>query len=61
LLDARLGRVFWTIVDGLDYWLTLMKLRILDALAASEFETPADEQRKRDQERIERAFPKIEP
>ena len=61
MFDTGLGRIWWRIADGLDYWLTLMKLRILDALAGSELETPADEQRKRDQERIERAFPKIEP
>jgi len=61
MLETRLGRILWRIADGLDYWLTLTKLRILDALAGSELETPADEQRKRDQERIERAFPNIEP
>jgi hypothetical protein len=61
LLDSGLRRFFWRIVDGFDYWLTLTRLRIIDAVAGSELETPADEQRKRDQERIERAFPKIEP
>ena len=59
--DKRLGRFFWSIADGLDYWLTLTKLRILDVLAGSELETPADLQRRHDRERIERAFPKIEP
>jgi len=61
MLDTGLRRFFWRIVDGLDYWLTLTKLRILDALAGSELETPADEQRKQDREQIERAFPKIKP
>ena len=56
-----LRRFFWRIVDGCDYWVTLTKLRILDALAGSELETPADLQRRRDRERIERAFPEIEP
>jgi len=51
----------WRIGDGIDHWLTLTRLRILDALAGSELETPADEQRRRDRERIERAFPKIKP
>ena len=59
MLEERLGRILWRMADRLEYWLTLTKLRILDALAGSELETPADEQRKRDQERIERAFPKI--
>jgi hypothetical protein len=61
ILDAGIRRFFWRVVDGLDYWLTLTKLRILDALAGSELETPADLQRRHDRERIERAFPKIEP
>ena len=59
MLDTRLGRILWRIADGLDYWLTLTKLRILDALAGSELETPADLQRRHDRERIEPAFPKI--
>ena len=61
ILDAGIRRFFWRVVDGLDYWLTLTNLRILDALAGSELETPADLQRRHDRERIERAFPKIEP
>jgi hypothetical protein len=36
MLESRLGRILWRIADGLDYWLTLTKLRILDALAGSE-------------------------
>ena len=27
-----LGLVFWRVLDALDYWLTLTRLRILDAL-----------------------------
>jgi hypothetical protein len=61
MLDTGLRRFIWHIVDGLDYVMTLTKLRILDALAGSELETPADLQRRHDPERIERAFPKIEP
>jgi len=61
MLDTRLGRIFWHIAGRLDYWLTLTKFRILDALAGTEPETPADLQRRHDQERIERAFPKIGP
>jgi hypothetical protein len=61
MFDTRLGRVFGSIADGLNYWLTLTKLRILDALTGSELETAADLQRRHDRERIERAFPKIEP
>jgi hypothetical protein len=48
-------------VDTLDYLLTLVWLRILDALAGPQPETPADQQRKRGQIRTERTFSKIEP
>jgi hypothetical protein len=56
-----LRRLFWRVGDQLDYLLTLAWLRILDALAGSLPETPADRQRPRDRERIKRAFPEIEP
>ena len=48
----------WRIADGLDYWLT--KLRILDAVAAPEPETSADQQLEVDREQMERAFPGID-
>jgi hypothetical protein len=43
------------------HFATLASLRILDAVAGPEPETEADRQRARDRERIERAFPEIEP
>ena len=58
---AEVWRLFWRVVDQLDYLLTLARLRILDALPGPELETPADRRRQRDHERIERAFPEIEP
>jgi hypothetical protein len=61
MLETRLGRILWRIADHLDYALTLTKLRILDALAGSELETPEDQQRERHRDRLERAFPKIKP
>ena len=61
MFDTGLRRVLWRVVDHLDYVLTLTKLRILDALAGSDPETPADLQRGHDRERLEKAFPKIEP
>jgi hypothetical protein len=60
MLDTRLGRVFWSIVDGLDYVLTLVRLRILDAVAGPEPETSADQQREVDREQLEGAFPGID-
>jgi hypothetical protein len=47
--------------DGLDYLLTLTRLRILDAMCDPEPETPADQLRQREKERLEQAFPNIEP
>ena len=61
MLETRLGRLLWRIADGLDYVLTLVRLRILDAVAGPEPETSADQRREAGRKRIERAFPKIEP
>jgi hypothetical protein len=44
---TRLGRLFWRVADHLDYLVTLPRLRILDALAGPEPETPADQERLR--------------
>jgi hypothetical protein len=54
MTEELLRRLFWRVVDELDYLLTLARLRILDALAGPEPETPADRQRQRARERIER-------
>jgi hypothetical protein len=58
--DSLLARFFWQVVDALDYLLTLTRLRIVDAVAGPAPETPADQQRKRDREQLERAFPEID-
>jgi hypothetical protein len=58
---GRLRRLFWRVADDLDYLWTLATLRILDWLAGPLPETPADQQRDRDRERLRRAFPEIEP
>jgi hypothetical protein len=58
---GRLRRLFWRVADALDYLWTLATLRILDALAGPLPETEADRQRERDQERIRKAFPAIDP
>jgi hypothetical protein len=55
---GRLRRSFWRVADELHYLWTLATLRVLDAIVGPEPETPADQQRARDRERIERAFPK---
>jgi hypothetical protein len=61
MADGPLRRLFWRVADRLDYLLTLARLSILDALAGPLAETPPDRQRQRDRERIEWAFPEIEP
>jgi hypothetical protein len=51
---GRLRRLFWRVADELHYLVTLATLRILDALAGPEPETPADQRRKPDRERVPR-------
>ena len=58
--EGLLARFFWQVVDALDYFVTLAKLRIVDAAAGPQPETPADQQRGRDRERLERAFSEID-
>jgi hypothetical protein len=43
MADRPLGLVFWRVLDALDYWLTLTRLRILDALYGERVEITADE------------------
>jgi hypothetical protein len=61
MTDGPLRRLFWRVADDLYYLWTLATLRILDALAGPLPETPADQQRARDRERIEKALSEIEP
>ena len=61
MFDTGLRRVLWRVVDHLDYLLTLVRLRILDAVAGPEPETSADQRREAGRERMQRAFPEIEP
>jgi hypothetical protein len=56
MTDSPLRRLFWRVAADLDYLLTLIRLRILGALAGPEPETPADLRRRRDREQLERAF-----
>jgi hypothetical protein len=43
MADKSLVLVFWRTIDALDYWITLTRLRVLDALCGAELVTPADE------------------
>jgi hypothetical protein len=61
MFDTGLRRVLWRVVDHLDYVQTLVRLRILDAVAGPEPETSADQRRDAGRERMQRAFPEIEP
>ena len=58
---GRLRRLFWRVADDLDYLVTLTRLRVLDAIVGPFPETPADQQREQDRERLRKAFPEIEP
>jgi len=46
--DGRLRQLFWRVADDLDYLVTLVRLRILDALAGPLPERSADRQRERE-------------
>jgi hypothetical protein len=41
--DRSIGLIFWRVLDALDYWLTLARLRILDALCGEGLEITGDE------------------
>ena len=43
MADKSLGIVFWRVLDALDYWFTLTRLRILDALCGQGAEIAADD------------------
>ena len=58
--DSPARRLYWSVVDALGYLVALTTLRILDVFAGPEPETPADEQRKRDREQLERALPMLD-
>ena len=60
MTDSPLQRLFWRVLDALDYLLTLVRLRIVEAVAGPEPETPADQRRKCDREQLERAFPMLD-
>jgi len=47
MTNRSLQRLFWRVTDVLDYVLTLTRMRILDALAGVQPETPADQRRPR--------------
>jgi len=43
MADKPLELVFWRVLDAPDYWLTLTRLRILDALCGEGVEITANE------------------
>jgi hypothetical protein len=45
--DSPVRRLYWRVIDNLDYALTLARLRILDALTGPVPETPEDQERER--------------
>jgi hypothetical protein len=43
MAGGSFGLVFWRVLDALDYWLTLARLRILDALCGDGVEIIGDD------------------
>jgi hypothetical protein len=43
MADRPLWLVFWRVLDALDYWLTMMRLRILDAQCGEGVQITADD------------------
>jgi hypothetical protein len=43
MADRSAELVFWRVLDELDYWFTLTRLRILDALCGAAVEITVDE------------------
>jgi hypothetical protein len=41
MADGPLARLFWRVIDDLDHFLMLARLRVTDAVSAPEQETPA--------------------
>jgi hypothetical protein len=49
------------VLDYVEYLVTLAHLRLLDAICGPEPATPADDQREREQERLRKTFPGVDP
>jgi hypothetical protein len=56
---GTLAPIFWHSLDRANYWRTLARLRILNAVCGPEPETPADRHRQRERDRLRTALPKI--
>jgi len=61
MADGALRRLFWRVVDTVDYWLMQAKFHIVDAVCGPEPPTPADEMREANRERLREAFPRALP
>ncbi len=61
MADGALRRLFWRGADALGYLLTLVWLRIVDAVCGPEPPTPGDEMREADRERLREASPRALP
>jgi hypothetical protein len=59
MATGSLARLFWCVVDVVDYWLTQAQLNLADAVCGPKPETAADEVRETDRERLQKAFPEI--
>ena len=52
-----LSRIFWCVLEALDYWVMQVRLSVVDAVYGPEPETEGDRQRGCDQDPLASAWP----
>jgi hypothetical protein len=58
-LTSRLARLFWEVLDRVDYAVTLARCWVVDRIYGPELPTPADMQREVEHEKLREASPTI--
>jgi len=59
--EAKLARLFWEALDRVTYALTFARLSLFDVIHGPEAQTPADQKREADRERLREASPRALP
>jgi hypothetical protein len=59
-MKDRLVRLFWHILDVADYATISVRLRLVDLIYGPEPPTPADMQREKEHEQLQRTFPETD-
>jgi hypothetical protein len=60
MAEAKLAQLFWEALDRVAYALTFARLWLIDVIHGPEAQTPADEKREADRERLQEAFPDVD-